>query len=252
MRLRSFIIPLLLIILSFSGENDAFTNTMDNGKAEYLYKIRFLKNADSPQQMRLIQTENFGNNGKKVISNGILFTYKNRKASDVRIAGNFSRWQPVPMKRNENGVWYYFLDENQSDRRVLKYKYVVDTLWISDPYNSEKIDDGTGSFLSLIKNSKKSFSKHISYRMLSNNRVEFRIYRPKAKYISLVGDFNSWNPENDILKKGKDGVWSIKKHIPPGSYLYRYIIDGSWVQDIYNPESASDTSGDLCSVIKVE
>jgi 1,4-alpha-glucan branching enzyme len=248
---RSLMIPLLLIILSFSGE-EAFTYTMDGGTAEYMYKIRFLKNADSPRQMRLIQTENFGKKEKKVISNGILFTYKNRKATDVRIAGNFSRWQQVPMRRNENGVWYYFLDEYQSHRRVIKYKYVVDSLWISDPYNYEKIDDGTGSFISLVTNSKKSFSRHLSYRILGNNRVEFRIYRPEAKFISLVGDFNNWNPENDILKKGENGVWSIIKHIPSGSYLYRYIIDGSWMQDIYNPESASDMSGDICSVIKVE
>lgn len=252
MRPKSLIALFLLIILSSSGKENAFAYKMDNGNTEYSYNLKFLKNADSPRQMRLINTGNFGKNEKKVILNGILFTYKNRKAANVRIAGNFSQWQPVPLTRNENGIWYYFLDEDQFHKRIIEYKYIVDSLWISDPNNSEKIDDGTGSFISLANNCKKSFSHHLTYRILDNNIVEFRIFRPGAKYISLVGDFNNWNPENDILQKGENGVWSIKKYIPSGSYLYRYIIDGFWVQDTYNPETASDISGDLCSVIKVK
>ncbi len=252
MRSKGLILTVLLLLLSFSGEENAFSSSRNNENAVFLHNIRFLKDAESPKQMRFIDTANLGRKGKKVISNGILFTYKNRKAGNVRIAGNFSRWKPVPMMRNQNGIWYYFLDENQTEKPVLKYKYLVDSYWISDPLNSEKRDDGRGSFISLVNNSNKSFSRHISFRILENNRVEFRIYSPKARFISLVGDFNNWNPENDILKKGKDGVWRINKHIPSGSYLYRYIIDGLWVQDIYNPESASDISGDLCSVIRVD
>ena len=59
------------------------------------------------------------------------------------------------------------------------------------------------------------------------------------------------NPENDLLSKGRDGVWRLKKRLPKGTHRYKYIIDGEWLPDTYNANSASDDNGDVCSLITV-
>jgi len=82
--------------------------------------------------------------------------------------------------------------------------------------------------------------------------VHFAVWAPNAEAVSVIGDFNHWNPENDLLKKGDDGIWRLRKRIPTGMYRYRYIIDGAWQPDIYNPLSGSDDTGEICSILKIE
>jgi hypothetical protein len=33
------------------------------------------------------------------------------------------------------------------------------------------------------------------------------------------------------LKKNKSGIWEIELHLPPGSYAYRFIVDGIYSRD---------------------
>ena len=88
--------------------------------------------------------------------------------------------------------------------------------------------------------------------MLKGGIVEFRIFKPGARMVTVAGDFNNWNPENDFLSKGRDGIWHMKKRLPSGSYRYRFIIDGEHRQDMYNEISSTDSAGDLCSLISVK
>jgi 1,4-alpha-glucan branching enzyme len=88
--------------------------------------------------------------------------------------------------------------------------------------------------------------------MLRKDVVVFRIYKPEASIVSVVGDFNGWNPENDLLRKGSDGIWRLEKRLASGTYRYKYVIDGQWLPDTFNPDSASDSTGDICSVIKIK
>lgn len=63
-------------------------------------------------------------------------------------------------------------------------------------------------------------------------KVTFAISAPEANEITLVGDFNEWNTVANPLKKLKNGTFKtildldVKK-----SYQYRYIVDGSYVND---------------------
>jgi 1,4-alpha-glucan branching enzyme len=51
--------------------------------------------------------------------------------------------------------------------------------------------------------------------------------------VSVVGDFNDWNPSIHPLRKRANGTRSVSVSLPAGSrYLYRYVTDdGSWHDD---------------------
>ncbi len=55
----------------------------------------------------------------------------------------------------------------------------------------------------------------------------------EAKKIYLAGDFNSWQFENTLLKKQKNGSFATTLDLETGSeYQYRYVLDGErWEND---------------------
>jgi hypothetical protein len=55
-----------------------------------------------------------------------------------------------------------------------------------------------------------------------------------AKSVSIVSDFNNWNMFGTPLAK-VDGGWMCKLDLKPGTYLYKYIIDGDWTADPKTP-----------------
>lgn len=212
-------------------------------------KLMYLRNANPPEKIRLVIPQNVST-GKPVVADGLLFTYKNRKAVNISIAGNFSAWKLKRMERGKDGVWFFFLSDNDFSGKI-EYKFNIDGLWTDDPFNISREDDRYGSYLSTAELEPASENRLVTYKIVKNNIVVFRIYRPDAHIISLVGDFNGWNPENDLMKKGSDGIWRLEKRLAQGTYRYKYIIDGEWLPDTFNPDSASDSTGDICSVIKI-
>ncbi len=240
-RVKSIIVVIPLLL--------AFSPVKNNSVTEYYYNLRFLKQSDEPKEMTIIRIDNVGRQ-KSILERGILITYKNRNARDVRIASDSTQWKPTRMQRGKHGVWYYFMTESTSMR--IRYKFLVDGIWIADPKNPDREDDLSGSYLSLITPGAGIEHRTASYRFINSRTVEFRVYRPSAQFVSLVGDFNGWNPENDILRKDDSGFWRLQKRLPRGLYRYKYIIDGEWVPDLYNARSASDNMNGVCSLIEIK
>ncbi len=237
------IIPVLSALLIAS------TSPFGEKKSEFYYhNLRFLKKSSPPHVMELVKIDNMTH--KKPLSmKGVLVTYKNRNAKNVVIAGSFSSWKLVTMDRSKNGIWYHFIEIEYLERDV-RYKFNIDGIWIMDPMNSKKIDDGYGSYMSVIDRVRSDEGKYLTYRII-NNMIEFRLYKPEARLISIVGDFNNWNPESDLLEKDKNGIWRLGKRLSRGMYRYKYIIDGNWTVDLYNDDTASDGVGGICSLIRV-
>ena len=186
-----------------------------------------------------------------MIEEGVLVTFKSREAGRVDVAGNFSSWRPLRMERGNRGVWYYLIT-NPVKKKEIQYKFVVDGIWTSDPKNPLRAYDGNGSYLSVIESFTVPEGRHVSYRLIDGSTVEFRTWNPTARMISLVGDFNHWNPENDLLRRGTDGIWRLRKRLSKGDYRYKFIIDGRWQPDYYNGKSASDEIGGICSLIRIQ
>jgi len=65
------------------------------------------------------------------------------------------------------------------------------------------------------------------------NRVLF-CYKPrtKARHICIVGDFNKWQAyrwRSRMRNRSKNGIWKKAIKLKPGSYRYKYIVDGKWI-----------------------
>ncbi|HOO70813.1 MAG TPA: glycogen-binding domain-containing protein [Spirochaetota bacterium] len=242
MKLKSTVALLLLAQIL------AFTSDYQN-KTEYYYNLTKMKDATPPREVEMVKIDNLSR-GTSVVKRGVLFTYKNRNAHAVYIAGNFSQWQTIPMQKNTHGLWYFFLEE-YSTEKDLEYKFQVNGIWVADPLNSMRRDDGYGSYTSLSEPAFSSLGKNVTFRKIDGRTIEFRLYRPNARMISLVGDFNNWNPEADLLEKGDDNIWRLVKRISPGTYRYKYVVDGKWMADVYNNESCSDQTGEICSMVYI-
>ena len=71
----------------------------------------------------------------------------------------------------------------------------------------------------------------------------------KAKEVALAGDFNRWKPV--AMKKLKDGSFAATVELSPGSYEYKFIVDGEWVTDPDNQLWAVNPFGTVNSLAQV-
>jgi 1,4-alpha-glucan branching enzyme len=54
----------------------------------------------------------------------------------------------------------------------------------------------------------------------------------EATAVSVVGDFNDWDPSAAPMARRKDGFWAKTVRLEPGSYRYRFVADGEhWLND---------------------
>ncbi|NOZ24585.1 MAG: hypothetical protein GXO94_00605 [Nitrospirae bacterium] len=75
-------------------------------------------------------------------------------------------------------------------------------------------------------------------------RVTFRLPKeaaPDARKVSIVGDFNNWDKGSAVMKRLKNGDFTITMELETGrEYCYRYLIDATrwendWWADRYRP-----------------
>jgi 1,4-alpha-glucan branching enzyme len=56
--------------------------------------------------------------------------------------------------------------------------------------------------------------------------VDFFCRAPRAKSVSLIGDFNGWQPTAHPMKRMPDGGWVIRMELPHGHHQYQFLVDG--------------------------
>ena len=57
---------------------------------------------------------------------------------------------------------------------------------------------------------------------------QFVFDRPQARRVSVVGDFNTWNPTSAVMTRSSDGgLWSAIIPITPGRHIYGFMVDDS-------------------------
>jgi hypothetical protein len=70
--------------------------------------------------------------------------------------------------------------------------------------------------------------------------VRFVYVAPGAANVSLVGDFNQWNPTAKPLRRLGDGTWITDIPLAPGRYAYAFVVDGKVVTDPSAPRATGD------------
>ena len=55
--------------------------------------------------------------------------------------------------------------------------------------------------------------------------VNFICQATEAQSVSLVGDFNDWNPRANPMKQLADKAWAIRVEVKHGHHRYAFIVD---------------------------
>jgi chromosome partitioning protein len=76
-----------------------------------------------------------------------------------------------------------------------------------------------------------------------------------AGEVRIAGDFNGWIPDrgvdSQVESEGEARVWTKVLRLPPGTYQYRYVVDGEWRSDPDNPRFVAGPVGGKNSLLVV-
>jgi 1,4-alpha-glucan branching enzyme len=86
--------------------------------------------------------------------------------------------------------------------------------------------------------------------------IVIRFSDPVANDVRIAGDFNGWIPDKGVRSliesEGQQRTWTKVLLLPPGTYQYRYVVDGEWRADPDNPRSVPSPSGRQNSLLVIE
>jgi 1,4-alpha-glucan branching enzyme len=215
------------------------------------------------------------------VQGGIEFSYHAPSARLVTLAGNFNNWGGTqgggrydssidPMSDPDgDGTWTIVVPLPPGR---YQYKFVIDggVRWEQDPNNPDKGVEGGienslivvpptvsynyGAITGTVIGESKAFgaSNKGASPVAKAGGVEFTVDFPDAKEVYLAGEFNHWDPTATPMDRGKDGIWRTTVELTPGTYQYKYVVDGNWIEDPGNPETTDDGQGGVNSVLVVE
>jgi hypothetical protein len=82
--------------------------------------------------------------------------------------------------------------------------------------------------------------------------VRFALVAPGASRVSLVGDFNHWDPSATPMRQlGDRRLWLVEVPLPPGRHVYAFVVDGDVTPDPAAPRAGEEDFGVPSSVVLV-
>lgn len=84
-------------------------------------------------------------------------------------------------------------------------------------------------------------------------QVKFVFIAPQASQVTVVGNFNGWNPSaHPMQRTPTGGTWTVTVPLEAGRHEYSFVVDGShWVPDPSAPLASKDGFGTANSVLLV-
>jgi 1,4-alpha-glucan branching enzyme len=199
---------------------------------------------------KLTNTEDYFVNSPFITADSIIFFYKGR-ANMILVAGDFNDWKPeLLMRETETNFWQYSWGLRLA-KGTYKYKLVVDDIWINDPGNTNIINDDSGQAVSYF-DLKEDFIPGATYPLwLEKDIYQFKFESASARSVSLVGDFNNWNPYLTVLSNTGAADFFVKVRLKPGIHSYCFVVDDEWKADPNNLNQYSDRTGTIINIIYV-
>jgi chromosome partitioning protein len=83
--------------------------------------------------------------------------------------------------------------------------------------------------------------------------IVFTFEAPASAGVQIAGDFNNWRPESLYFNDSSDDhTWQKLIPLKPGSYRYKYLIDGRWITDPRNKKTVDDPFGGANSILEIQ
>lgn len=179
------------------------------------------------------------------VGDSVFFEYLCSESDAVSVAGTFNEWDTTanPMALVSPGLWRAEIPLKPGRYR---FKYFVDGAeWALDDEASVEESDGIVDSVLIVIPSAETVPPA--------EGTEF-IYRSEtAESVSVVGAFNHWKPDaNPLSDPSGSGEWRTTIYIPPGEYIYMFVIDGTeWRADPEAEHFVPDNFGGENSMIIV-
>lgn len=77
---------------------------------------------------------------------------------------------------------------------------------------------------------------------------------PGVQEVLVSGSFNKWGedePNHPLEDPDGNGTWELVMVLDPGTYEYKFIVDGDWITDPKNPNKVDDGFNGSNSVLEV-
>lgn len=81
--------------------------------------------------------------------------------------------------------------------------------------------------------------------------VHFELEDAAARKVCIAGSFNDWQPEVSEMIPMGSGKWVKDLELVPGTYAYRFIIDGKWITDPRCAHTVPNAFGETNSLLLV-
>jgi hypothetical protein len=85
-------------------------------------------------------------------------------------------------------------------------------------------------------------------KLITTRHAEFVLQAPQARNVKLAADFTGWEKSPVAMTKNEKGVWRAQVPLSPGTYSYRFIVDGNWYDDPQSSQSVPNPYGTLNAV----
>lgn len=84
-------------------------------------------------------------------------------------------------------------------------------------------------------------------------QFSFKINDNKAHTVAIAGDFNRWNPQENLLEDPEgDGIWTGTLKLEPGRYEYMFVLDGEkWFPDPNALRYVKDGFGNKNAILEI-
>ena len=183
----------------------------------------------------------------RLVGDTLILTYWSRVP--VRFVGaRFRKDQKAVLhvySVNEHGVFVldYPLPED-ADRAGyrLEYRIVVDGLMMPDPSNPVREIDEQGVEWSVYK-IESDLERSVVSPEVRAGRATFVYRGTPGTRVSLVGDFNGWDPFAELMNEQTPGEFTATVEVRPGRHYYAFFAGGRKVLDEANSETGVDPDG---------
>ncbi len=81
--------------------------------------------------------------------------------------------------------------------------------------------------------------------------INFICHAPHAKAVSVVGDFNHWDPAAHPMKHMPDRSWLLTVELKHGHHRYAFLVDGKTTLDPTAQGTTKDDKGERVSLVPV-
>jgi hypothetical protein len=154
-------------------------------------------------------------------------------AREVLLAASFTNWQhgALRMTHTDSG----WISVVRLGPGKYWYKFIADGNWMIDPDNSHGEYDPSGNLNSVY------YKPNVTFNLPGH---------PDSKNVLLTGSFNSWNRGGVPMQRNRSG-WTIQLYLAEGTYAYKFLVDGKWIEDPSNANRTADGHNGFNSIFRL-